>query len=498
MTESTAQLTDFEPGSQFDGFTIEKQIGEGGMARLFLAHDEQGRSRVLKVPHRTLDSDPVAVVAFENELRLARYLEDFPHAHMPVPHKGGECHYLVMDYIEGNDLWTHLCEQGCMNEAQTITLVKKIVSALSELHNRRIVHLDIKLSNIMITPNGEIRIIDFGLANHLDLPDMIYESFQEPKGTPAYIAPEQFFGVRDEPRSDLFSIGTMLYEMTTSKLPFPDAHSELGVINRIKGAVISPRQYRPELSQGFANLVMTCLQNIPDQRYENMDALYTALEELERVVPQRELISPALNMPVRKSVGSSAKLLARITSQFIQSLRSEKGGKLDEIKEWIDKHKEKHAPRFRIIAALDNEGGERAESLNQEILSQAFRQASLQSSLITVLTVLKDHNVALASTDRERKELNKAYQDARESMIKITSGFVRDDLPIGINIRSGEPVSAISNCVSDLNANLLVIGTRKRNALSRFVLGSTAYKVITTLSCPVIIVNETEIGKKSR
>ena len=92
----------FEPGSVFDGFTIEKQIGEGGMARLFLARDETGRHRVLKVPRRTLDADPVAVVAFENELRLARYLEDFSHAYMPVAQGGGERHYLVMDYIEGN------------------------------------------------------------------------------------------------------------------------------------------------------------------------------------------------------------------------------------------------------------------------------------------------------------------------------------------------------------------------------------------------------------
>jgi len=98
----------------------------------------------------------------------------------------------------------------------------------------------------MITPDGEVRIIDFGLANHLDLHDLIYESFQEPKGTPAYIAPEQFFGVRDEPRSDLFSVGTMLYEMTTSKLPFTDAHSTLGVINRIRDAEVSPRHYRPD------------------------------------------------------------------------------------------------------------------------------------------------------------------------------------------------------------------------------------------------------------
>lgn len=103
---------------------------------------------------------------------------------------------------------------------------------------------------------GGVRLIDFGLAHHLDLPDHIYESFQEPKGTPAYLAPEQFFGVRDEPRSDIFSIGTMLYEMATSKLPFPDARSALDVVSRIKRAPLNPREYNPELSEAFAELVL--------------------------------------------------------------------------------------------------------------------------------------------------------------------------------------------------------------------------------------------------
>ena len=176
MTDTDGQLPALEPGSNFDGFTIEKQIGEGGMARLFLAHDENGRQRVLKVPRRTLDADPVAMIAFENELRLARYLEDFPYAHMPVSQSGGECRYLVMDYIPGANLWTHLCARGCLSESEAIVMAKKIVRALAELHRRRIVHLDVKLSNIMITPDDEVRLIDFGLSNHLDLPDLIYES----------------------------------------------------------------------------------------------------------------------------------------------------------------------------------------------------------------------------------------------------------------------------------------------------------------------------------
>jgi nucleotide-binding universal stress UspA family protein len=100
--------------------------------------------------------------------------------------------------------------------------------------------------------------------------------------------------------------------------------------------------------------------------------------------------------------------------------------------------------------------------------------------------------VAIASTERERKQLNAAYQETREAMTSFIAGLARDDLPIGINIRSGEPVDAISSCVTDLDANMLVIGARKRHGLSRFALGSTAYKVLTTIRCPTIVMQENE------
>ena len=156
-----------------------------------------------------------------------------------------------MDYIPGVDLWTYLKEHGPLSESQAVALARKLAHALRALHQLGIIHLDLKLSNVMLTPDGEVRLVDFGLAYHRSLPDLIYESFQEPKGTPAYIAPEQFSGVRDEPRSDIFSFGTMLFELTTGKLPYPETTSVLGVSRRIGKDALSPRYYQPELSEAF-------------------------------------------------------------------------------------------------------------------------------------------------------------------------------------------------------------------------------------------------------
>jgi len=489
MAESDQASPEFAPGSRFDGYTIERQIAEGGMARLYLAHDEGGLRRVLKVPRLTHDADPVSVVAFENELRLARYLEDFPHAYMPVSRHAGVDNYLVMDYIEGTDLWSYLREHGCLDETQTIALAKKIVRCMAELHRRRIVHLDIKLSNIMLTPEGEIRLVDFGLANHLDLPDHIYESFQEPKGTPAYIAPEQFFGIRDEPRSDIFSVGTMLYEMATSKLPYPDAQSVLGVVSRIKREPVSPRSWRPELSEEFTAVVMTCLQNVPDRRFVDMDDLYAALDRIVPASPPSSGDPQAANVLLPRTTETS--LLARLAGKFQRLRRVVEGDRIDEIKAWIAEHQRQLPPtRYRIVAALDGEDGERIEAINREILAQAIRQARLQPSIVTALTVLSDHNMGVAADERERIELNADYQKARQQIAKLIAASDHGSLPIGINLRSGNTVEAIAACVKDYEADLLVIGAQERGVLGRFVLGNTTYKVLTTVKCPMFVVQQ--------
>jgi nucleotide-binding universal stress UspA family protein len=488
--------TECSPGARIDGFTVERKIGEGGMAWLYLAVDAAGRRRVLKLPRGSYDADPASLVAFENELRLAPYLEDFLHAHMPVARERDQGQYLVMDYIEGVDLWTHLRTVGCQSESEAVALAMKIVRALGELHARRIVHLDIKLSNIMITPQGEVRLIDFGLANHLDLPDHIYESFQEPKGTPAYIAPEQFFGVRDEPRSDLFSVGAMLFEMTTSRLPYPDAQSALDVVNRIRRTPVSPRTYRPELSLAFERIVMTCLENLPDRRYAGMDQLYAALEQLRC---GDACVHPAgTGTPER--TGADVPRMHQALRRFLRLPEHKRGDRLDELKRWIEEHRRNRAELpYRIVAALDVcDGDTRVAALNRAILREALRFATMQHSMITALAVLPSQDVGMASGDKEMQIQNAAYQKARVQMAELLHEVGTGSVNIGINVRIGETVDAIASCLTDYEADLLIIGARERSALSRFILGSTAYKVLTTIKCPTYVVQERAVTSPRR
>src|SRR4030067_479076 len=141
-----------EPGAAVDGLIIEKKIGEGAMANLYLVRDTCGTQRVIKVPRRSFTEDPVSMIAFEYELRVALYLKDFCYAYMPQRSGQTGNQYLFMDYIRGIDLWSRLKQHGTLSEAETVSVGRKIAHAVTALHRRRIVHLDLKLRDVWLPP----------------------------------------------------------------------------------------------------------------------------------------------------------------------------------------------------------------------------------------------------------------------------------------------------------------------------------------------------------
>ncbi|BAU47060.1 serine/threonine protein kinase [Sulfurifustis variabilis] len=468
---------ELQPNSVVDGMTVERKIGEGAMASLYLVRSDAGEPLVIKVPCHSLQADPVSLVAFENELRLAPYLQEFPYAYMPRIRREGSGDYLVMDYIQGVDLWSYLKEHGCLAELEAIALAKKIVRATAELHKRRIVHLDLKLSNVMITPAREVRLIDFGLANHLDLPDLIHESFREPKGTPAYIAPEQFIGIRDEPRSDIFSVGTMLFEMTTGKLPFPDAQTPLDVIRRIKRAPCSPCRLNPALSSRFEALVLRCLAANPEDRFATMDALY---RELDNWAPPETPTSRGVERE------SWMRRLTRLPSRWTEGLLS-RTDHFTPLRRWAENRCASAARPFRMMAALALRGDRHQEAVNVEILRQAFQMARLRPSFVSVMTVVQV-DVGMASGEKADEILNEHLIKARRALALLVGKVEKHGTPFGINVVTGNVVDAVREFANDYRIDLVVIGCRPRRSFPGFGQGRTGQKILASVKRSVLAV----------
>lgn len=481
---------ELEPGQYIAGFTIVKKIGAGAMAVLYLVTDKDGHQYSLKMPRQRLGVDPVSLVAFENELRLAPYLEDFPHAYMPKVVHDGDNRYLLMEYIEGVDLWAHLTSNGCLNEDEAVTLIKKIVYALAELHKRRIVHLDIKLSNIMVTTDGEIRLIDFGLANHLDLPDLIHESFYEPKGTPCYIAPEQFIGVRDDVRSDIFSLGVMMFEMTTNKLPFNEGNTAFDVINRIKKDFVLPKKYNNNLSETFNYVVGTCLHANPEMRFTDMEHLYEMLGMWEGEIPIDNIMGFKKSTGKKKKKKTPATSLLKPAYRVVRNLLDFTPDNFQRLKQWAEYRRKHQKERpYRILVAIVLDEKMQLTPFSKEIIEEACHLAQLQQTAITIVSAI-NNEAGMASGEHEALQNNELCNKARIAISNLLHASANSDIAVGVNVMVGSPVEVIENCVQNYDADLLVIGARKKPTFSHFMRNNNGSRILASIKCNTFIVHE--------
>ena len=209
-----------EPGAVIDGFTIGECVHQGGMATLWSASwPDADVPMLMKVPRIAEGEDPAAIVGFEMEQMILPRLSG---PHVPACFGAGDFatqSYVVIERIPGKTLYDRLSDLPLPYE-EARGIAAKIATALADLHRQNVIHHDIKPSSIMFRPSGEAVLIDYGLSHHNQLPDLLQEEFRLPYGTAPYMAPERLLGVRDDPRSDLFSLGVLLYFFTTGERPF--------------------------------------------------------------------------------------------------------------------------------------------------------------------------------------------------------------------------------------------------------------------------------------
>ena len=222
-----------QPGAVVDRFELLEKLHVGGMAHIWKVQEvnHQGDSRlplVMKVPRIKGGEDPATIVGFEVERIIMPALRG---PHVPQFVARGDFTgqpYIVMERIDGPSLRPKL-DAAPLPVDEVIEIGSRVASALHDLHRQGLVHLDVKPSNIMFRPDGTAVLVDFGLSRHDLLPDLLDEQFEVPLGTGPYMSPEQVRHVRNDPRSDLFALGVMLYHFTTGQRPFglPDNLSAL-------------------------------------------------------------------------------------------------------------------------------------------------------------------------------------------------------------------------------------------------------------------------------
>ncbi|MGB9142179.1 MAG: serine/threonine-protein kinase, partial [Aestuariivirga sp.] len=249
-----------ETGMVIDGFTLGQLLHKGGMARLWeVTRPGEDLPMLMKIPVQREGEDPAAIVGFEMEQMIMPRLKG-PHVPRFIAHgEFGVQPYIVMERLAGPTLLPRL-EELPLAVDEVAGLGVRIAAALDSLHRQNVVHLDLKPSNIMFRPSGEAVLIDYGLSRHRELPDLMAEEFRLPYGTAPYMAPEQVLGLRDDPRSDLFALGVLMYFFATDLRPFGDPQKLKGLKQRLWRDPVPLLKLRPDTPPWFQEIVLRCLE----------------------------------------------------------------------------------------------------------------------------------------------------------------------------------------------------------------------------------------------
>ena len=284
-------MTRLEPGSELDGFCIGPLMHAGAMARIYDVSYADGREApfpmVMKVPLMREGDGGENIVSFEIEHQMLQVLHG---AHVPrfvAAGDLGRVPYLVMERLNGITLETWMKHSVSAHESIPVESIArvgaKLAQAVHSLHQNNVCHLDLKPANVMITDEDRLVLLDFGLSCHADYPDLMAEEFRKAVGSPAWIAPEQVVGMRGDPRSDVFAIGVMLYEMATGELPFGYPATRGGLRQRLWMSPRPPRAWRADLPEWLQEIILRCLEPQASQRYPSAAHLMFDLRNPEQV-----------------------------------------------------------------------------------------------------------------------------------------------------------------------------------------------------------------------
>ena len=250
-----------------DGFRIEECLHQGGMATLWrVSRAGTTMPMLMKVPRLAEGADPAAIVGFEMEQMILPRLSGIHVPNFVAAGDFGVHPYVVMEHIPGKTLLPRLPELP-LPYAEVAEIGLKIAEALDDLHRQHVIHLDVKPSNIIFRATGEAVLLDFGLSHHDRLPDLMQEEFRVPFGTAPYMAPEQLLGIRNDPRSDLFALGALIYFFSMGVRPFGESETMGGMRRRLWSDPVPPRKLRPDYPPWLQEIVLRSLEIEPAWRY---------------------------------------------------------------------------------------------------------------------------------------------------------------------------------------------------------------------------------------
>ena len=464
-----------EPGLVLDGFRLDERLHQGGMANLWrvtrlVPKPGEDFPLIMKVPRIKGGEDPATIVGFEVEQMLMPVLIG---PHVPSFVARGDWTrqaYVVMERIQGESLKARF-DAAPLAIDEVVDLGARVADALHALHRQHVVHLDVKPSNIMFRADGCAVMVDFGLSRHDHLPDLLEEEFSLPMGTGPYMSPEQVQFVRNDPRSDIFALGVMLYHLATGERPFGQPNSVRGLRRRLYIEPLPPRAIRADLPPWLQEVILHCLVVKPERRYQSAAQLALDLRQPEGVALTSRAEKLRTSGPVRAikrwffALGNEPKAVAKVGELLARSPI--------------------------IMAAVDTENA--SPKLLNQLCETARRIVQTEpGARLACVSVMKTARLGLDElTDKDGRSLHVKQLIALKAWARpISLALALEDGRLTFHVlEAPDAATALIDFAAKNGAEHIVMGARGASALRRY-LGSVSAQVVSNSGCTVTVVRE--------
>jgi serine/threonine protein kinase/tetratricopeptide (TPR) repeat protein len=281
-------------------YEIIEELGKGGMGRVYRVEDTKLKQEVaLKLVKPEIAKNKETIDRFRNELKTARMIAHKNVCRMFDLGEAEGAHFITMEYVRGEDLKSMIQRSGQLGIGTAISVAEQVCEGLSEAHRLGVVHRDLKPSNIMIDREGNVRIMDFGIARSLESGGIT--EFGVMIGTPKYMSPEQVEGKEVDHRSDIYSLGIILYEMVTGKVPFEgETPFTIGVKHKSE-TPRDPKELNRQIPDDLSRLILQCLAKEKERRYQTAEELRRDLQRIGKGIPTERII-PELKSITSKEI----------------------------------------------------------------------------------------------------------------------------------------------------------------------------------------------------
>jgi serine/threonine protein kinase/Tfp pilus assembly protein PilF len=294
LPTKTLQTTPIElkTGSIFASrFEVIEELGKGGMGKVYKVLDKEVNEKIaLKLLKPEIAADEKTIERFRNELKFARKIGHPNVCRMYDLNREGDTHYITMELVSGEDLKSTMTRIGQFPIGKAVSIAKQVCEGLTEAHRLGVVHRDLKPQNIMLDKEGNARIMDFGIARSLKAKGLTGAGVMI--GTPEYMSPEQVEVKDVDQRSDIYSLGVILYEMVTGRLPFEGETSIAIAMKHKSEAPQNPGKINTQIPEELSRVILKCLEKDREKRYQSGGEVRSELEAIEKGMPTTERVVP--------------------------------------------------------------------------------------------------------------------------------------------------------------------------------------------------------------